>query len=106
MWARCVSTVFGLKCSILAMARISWPLPISSKTSNSRSLNRSTVLTLLSPGPCFATYAEAVAGVDQLLETFAKKRVIIDNDNPFRVNGFAFGSLRNGLTAFHFGSGR
>src|SRR3977135_1032134 len=39
---------------------------------------------------CFATNAETVSGVDQLLETFAKERVIIDNDDPFRVNCFAF----------------
>ena len=57
-------------------------------------------------GVCFATNAETVIGVDQLLETFAKERVIIDDDDSFRVNCFAFGSLRNGLTAFHFGSGR
>src|SRR5262249_34886301 len=42
MCARCASTVFALKCNPLAMSRTSCPFPINCRTSNSRSLNRST----------------------------------------------------------------
>ena len=46
MWRTCVSTVFGLRKSVLAMPSFEWPSAISASTSSSRWLSSSSGLAL------------------------------------------------------------